>query len=293
MSEQLAHEFEALRPYLRRVAYGVLGTIAEADDVVQDAWLRLQRVERDEIEDLKAYLAQVVARRALDVLGSARVRRESYVGPWLPEPVVDELGPEDKVTLDESVSMALLVVLEKLSPAERTAFVLHDIFGYSFGEVAQTVGRSEAAVRQLASRARRHVEDEGARFDPSPSEHEQVFTAFATALAGGGVDDLIAVLDPDVVMLSDGGGIVNASRKPLLGCSKVARALVALRDNNPQDHRLALVNGQAGIISQEERNGNISVMSIAVRDGRVTRIHIVRNPEKIAGVERYFEGGQQ
>lgn len=289
-AERLAAEFEQLRPYLRRVAYGVLGSLVEADDVVQDGWLRLQRVDRAQIEDLRAYLAQVVARRALDVLGSARVRRETYVGPWLPEPLVDDRTPEDRATLDESVSMALLLVLEKLSPAERTAFVLHDVFGYSFPEVARTVGRSEAAVRQLASRARRHVQRDDARFEPSQREHQAVFTAFTAALDGGGVEALVAILDPDVVMLSDGGGIVHASRKPLLGADRVSRALAASWENNPHRHRLVSVNGRAGIVSQDVLRGTITVLSVSVRGGRVTHIHIVRNPEKLQGLDRYFDG---
>ncbi|RKQ84884.1 RNA polymerase sigma-70 factor (ECF subfamily) [Solirubrobacter pauli] len=285
MSEPLAAEFEQLRPYLRRVAYGVLGSLVDAEDVVQDAWFRLQRVERSEIDDLRAYLAQVVARRALDVLGSARMRRETYVGPWLPEPVVDGLTPEDRLTLDESISLALLVVLEKLSPAERTAFVLHDVFGYSFGEVGRVVGRGEAAVRQLASRARRHVESEGARFDPSPEEHREVFSAFTSALEGGDVRDLVALLDPDVVMVSDGGGIVNASRTPLLGADRVARALIASRDHNPLTLRPVTVNGRAGLIARDARDGTLTVLSISVRDGHITRVHIIRNPEKLGSVE--------
>lgn len=288
MNDDLATEFEHLRPYLRRVAYGVLGSLAEAEDVVQDTWLRIRDVDRAEIRDLRAYLAQVTARRALDVLASARVRRETYVGPWLPEPVVEELAPADRLVLDESVSLALLVVLEKLSPAERTAFVLHDVFGYAFGEVAATVGRSEAAVRQLASRARRHVDAEGARFAPSEGEHRRVFSAFAQALDGGGVEDLVAVLDPDVVMVSDGGGIVHASRRPLAGAERVARALVASRANNPHDHHLAAVNGRDGLLMQDRRSGIVTVLAATVRDGRITHLHVIRNPEKLRTATRHL-----
>lgn len=282
--DDLAAAFEALRPYLRRVAYAVLGSLAEADDVVQDAWLRLQRIDPTAIEDLRAYLTQVTARRALDVLGSARVRRETYAGPWLPEPVVDEPGPAEQVTLDETISMALLVVLERLSPAERTAFVLHDVFGYSFADVATTVGRSPAAVRQLASRARRHVEEHGARFNPSPAEHREVLAAFMAALEGGAVDDLLAVLDPDVVMLSDGGGVVNTSRKPLRGAPRVARVLLAARFGDKHLQRQATVNGLAGIVGREVATGVVTILSFTVRDGRITRIDVLRNPEKFTGV---------
>lgn len=280
----LAAAFEQLRPYLRRVAYGVLGSLSEADDVVQDAWLRLQRVDPATIADLRAYLAQVTARLALDVLGSARVRRETYVGPWLPEPVVEAAGPQEQVTLDESISMALLVVLERLSPPERTAFILHDVFGYTFAEVSETVGRSEAAVRQLASRARRHVEEHGARFDPSPQEHRQAFAAFLDALEGGGVADLVAVLDPAVVMVSDGGGVVNASRTPLRGAERVARVLAASRTKNQLDVREATVNGLAGVIIRDIATGVLTVLSVTVRHGRIARIDIMRNPEKFNGI---------
>lgn len=282
--DDLAAAFEQLRPYLRRVAYGVLGSLAEADDVVQDAWLRLQRVDPATISDLRAYLAQVTARLALDVLGSARVRRETYIGPWLPEPVVEAAGPQERVTLDESISMALLVVLERLSPAERTAFILHDVFGYTFAEVAATVGRSEAAVRQLASRARRHVEEHGARFEPSPQEHHQAFAAFLDALEGGGVADLVAVLDPAVVMVSDGGGVVNASRTPLQGADRVARALAASRAKNQLEVREATVNGLAGVVIRDGITGVLTVLSATVRRGRIVRIDVMRNPEKFTGI---------
>nr|BFE85422.1 hypothetical protein GCM10020093_080230 [Planobispora longispora] len=155
--EELAAEFAAIRPRLVGVAYGLLGTVDEADDVVQDAWLRLIRADRSQIDDVTGWLVVTVSRLALDVLRSARVRREKYVGPWLPEPVVTDGDPADRVTLAESMSMAMLVVLESLSPAERTAFVLHDVFGLPFAEVGRAVGRTAAACRQLAARARRHV----------------------------------------------------------------------------------------------------------------------------------------
>lgn len=283
MSDARAAEFELLRPYLRRVAYGILGSLVEAEDVVQDTWLKLQRVDRGEIADMRAFAAQVAARGALDVLGSARVRREVYVGPWLPEPLVEGVGPEDTVTLDESVSMALLIVLERLTPAERTAFVLHDVFGYSFAEVAQTVGRSEAAVRKLASRARRHVEEHGARFEPSAQEHRHVFDAFAAAFDGGSIDDLVAVLDPDVRMVSDGGGVVNASRKPLFGGQRVAKALAASRATNRLSLREASVNGRPGFVIRDD-DGVVTVLAITVRAGRVSSVLIVRNPEKLPGL---------
>jgi RNA polymerase sigma-70 factor (ECF subfamily) len=290
--ESLAAEFEALRPQLRRVAYSVLGTIGEADDVIQEAWLRLGRVRRSEIEDLRAWLIRVVARLATDVLGSARVRRQAYAGPWLPEPVVEELDPLDRVTLDESVSMALLVVLESLSPAERTAFVLHDVFSLGFDEIAGIVGRSEAAVRQLASRARRHVEAGGARYVADPQEHRRVLEAFGAALTEGGVHDLVAVLDTTCILRSDGGGRVTAMTKPLHGADRVARALIALRESSRRRGlptvRVVEVNGAEGFVFVGP-DGVTSVWSVTVRDGRVAALDIIRNPDKLT---RLTEAGR-
>jgi RNA polymerase sigma-70 factor (ECF subfamily) len=193
-TEELAEAFEAQRPRLVRLAYATTGSLAEAEDCVQEAWLRLRRVaDPGSIRDLGAWLTTTVSRLALDALGSARARRERYVGPWLPEPLVEDLSgtdPADRVTLDESVSMALLVVLERLSPAERTSFLLHDVFGMSFAEVAAVVGRSPAAVRQLASRARQHVDGGRPRFPPTRAQQEELLTAFAVACAGGDLECL-------------------------------------------------------------------------------------------------------
>ena len=227
-----AERFAQARPRLLRLAYSELGDLGEAEDVVQEAWLRLERADADAIENLDGWLTTVVGRLALDHLRSARARRETYVGPWLPEPLVSE-DPADRVTLDESVSYALLTVLEQLSPAERTAFVLHDVFDVPFGDVAEVVGRSPEAVRQLASRARRHVKRERPRVAASRDEHERTVRAFAQAVTEGDLEGLVAVLDPDVVWTSDGGGRVIASRKPIYGGARVARAWAALE---PQGH---------------------------------------------------------
>ena len=222
-----AERFAQARPRLLRLAYSELGDVGEAEDVVQEAWLRLERADAEAIENLDGWLTTVVARLALDRLRSARARRETYVGPWLPEPLVSD-DPADRVTLDESVSYALLTVLEQLSPAERTAFVLHDVFDVPFGDVAEVVGRTPEAVRQLASRARRHVTRERPRFAASRDEHDRAVRAFAQAVAEGSLEGLVAVLDPDVVWTSDGGGRASAARKPLRGGARVARAWAAL-----------------------------------------------------------------
>ncbi|SDR32058.1 RNA polymerase sigma-70 factor, ECF subfamily [Thermostaphylospora chromogena] len=294
----LTAEFEAVRPRLTAVAYGLLGSVDEAEDVVQDAWLRLRRAHEagQEIDDVAGWLVVTVSRLGIDVLRSARARREQYVGPWLPEPVVtgtpDPLtasvgpgtdDPADRVTLDESINMALLVVLESLSPAERTAFVLHDVFGLSFTEVAAAVGRTPAACRQLAARARKHVSARAPRFEVDGTEHRRVVDAFSRACVEGDIDALLALLDPDVVLRSDGGGLVRAARRPILGAMRVARFLVGVhRRFADGSSRLvpATVNGGSGLL--RIREGRVTgVYSLTVSEGRITEVHLVMNPEKL------------
>jgi RNA polymerase sigma-70 factor (ECF subfamily) len=286
--DALAAEFDALRPQLTRVAYGMLGSLAEAEDIVQESWLRLGRADRAAIDDLRAWLTTVVGRLALDALGSARARRESYVGEWLPEPLVEEDG--DEPTLDEAVSTALLVVLERLSPAERTAFLLHDVFDLPFEKVATVVGRSPAAVRQLAARARSHVEAGQPRFPPGAEEEAQIVGAFAVAWQEGDHEALLAVLDPDAVMRADGGGKVPAAGKPLVGADRIVRVLLGLaraaaRQGVEPEGRLARVNGATGLIIRER--GATNVYSLTIDAGRITAIDVVRNPDKLrhVGVE--------
>jgi len=289
---ELAERFEALRPRLLRVAYSQLGSLAEAEDVVQEAWLRLERADADAIDDLGAWLTTVVGRLGLDALGSARVRRESYVGPWLPDPLVGQPAPEadpaDRVTLDESVSLALLLVLERLSPAERTAFVLHDVFGYAFDEVAQIVGRTPEATRQLASRARRHVAEQRPRRPGTAQEQRRLVEAFMAAAGGGDVGALLEVLDPDVVLRSDGGGKVTAARKPLVGADRVSRAVIALARNltEPGLVRAVNVNGLPGLLLVGDDGGVDSVVAFGIDAGRIASIQIQRNPDKLRHVRR-------
>jgi RNA polymerase sigma-70 factor (ECF subfamily) len=273
--------FAQARPRLLRLAYSELGDVGEAEDVVQEAWLRLERSDTDAIENLDGWLTTVVARLALDRLHSARARRESYVGPWLPEPVLSsEEDPADRVTLDESVSYALLTVLEQLSPAERTAFVLHDVFDVPFGEIAGVVGRTPEAVRQLASRARRHVKRESPRFAASRDEHDRAVRAFAQAVDEGNLDGLVAVLDPDVVWTSDGGGRVSALRHPLHGAERVARAWVALGRRSVSEPIEIDFNGGLGLLIPS-RDGHRAALSFVVSEGRIRRIDAIRNPEKL------------
>ncbi|MRH92027.1 sigma-70 family RNA polymerase sigma factor [Nocardia sp. SYP-A9097] len=286
---ELARRFEEHRGYLRRVAYSTLGSLSDADDVVQDAWLRLQRYyetspDGAEIENLRAWLTTVTGRLALDHLGSARARREQYVGEWLPEPEITSWDdPADRVSQDERVTTALLVVLESLSPAERTAFVLQDVFGMTGPEVAEVVGRTPAAVRQLASRARKHVESGTPRFPASPAEHEKVVSAFAVAWRSGDLSALLGVLDSNVTFTADGGGKVNAFRHPLHGASTVAETLLGfLRfagEVGGAWGRSVLVNGRPGLVVFDGKS--TGVFSFTIDDGRITNIDVVRNPDKL------------
>jgi len=290
-----AQRFEELRPRLLRMAYSQLGSVAEAEDVVQEAWLRLHRTGETTIDNLPAWLTTVVSRLALDALGSAQARRERYVGPWLPDPLVaavDEADPADRVTLDESVSLALLFVLERLTPAERTAFILHDVFGYAFEEIGEVVGRTPAATGQLASRARRRVVESRPRQSGTPEQQRRAVEAFAAAAGGGDLHALLEVLDPDVVMRSDGGGRVQASRVPLVGADRVSRALVALARTyaSRSDAHFVDVNELPGLLMVNRDDGQVSVLAFTVHGGRITTIHMQRNPEKLrhlAGPDRW------
>lgn len=288
--ERLAAAFSQARARLVRIAYAILGTHAEAEDVVADCWLRLVAAdEHQPVRDVESWAVVAVSRMALDVLRSARVRRERYVGPWLPEPVLTgssaagaAVDPADKVTLDDEVSYALLVVLEALSPPERTAFVLHDLFGMAFGEIATVVGRSPASVRQLASRARRHVREHA----PSPSVdatgHRRVVEAFEAAANSGDLATLIGLLDPDVVLVTDGGGVVTSARKPVTGVDRVARFVLAVIAKAHDEGRLerADVNGAPGFAAYY-RDDLAGIVSVTVAGERVTRVDIVRAPGKL------------
>jgi RNA polymerase sigma-70 factor (ECF subfamily) len=288
-------EFERQRSRLWAVAYRITGSVADADDAVQEAWLRWQAVPDGTADDPRAYLTAVVSRICYDLLGSARHRRERYVGPWLPEPLVARaqpgpLGPgegqdpQDRVTLDESVGMALLAVLERLTPAERTAFVLHDVFGVPFGEIAEVVGRSPDAVRQLAARARRHVRAQAPRRSVDRGEHRRAVEAFLTAVMGGDLDGLLAILDPEVVWRSDGGGKVTAVRVPIVGDVKVARFARRLGqafDPATMTVLVREVNGAPGLILVDTVGGWLAVFAFTVAEGRITEVDAVLNPDKL------------
>ncbi len=280
-------EFAAHRRLLFSVAYDVLGSVADAEDVVQETWLRWSRVDVGEVRDPRAYLVQVTTRQALNRLRADRARRETYVGPWLPEPLVAEDDPAaevvDAAARAESVSLAVLVVLETLSPLERAVFVLREVFGMSHEEVARSVERSPAAVRQIAHRAREHVQARRPRFDSDAAEQRRVTAEFLRACTAGDLDALLGMLAPDVVLTSDGGGRTHAALRPIRGADKVARFLVAVTADASGGGvpRFARVNGEIGVVG--EQDGTTTwVGLLGVVDGRISQVFAVLNPDKLA-----------
>lgn len=282
-----AERFTLLRPLLFTIAYEILGSATEADDVLQDSYLRWAQVDLAEVRDTKSYLAQLVTRQALNTLRAEARRREDYVGPWLPEPLLlDGRDALADVVLAESVSMAMLVVLETLTPDERAVFVLREVFGFDHAEIATAVGKSTAAVRQIAHRAREHVHSRRRRFDPvDPDRSAQITTEFLTAAASGDVAALMSVLAPDVVFTSDSDGKVSAARRPVFGAEKVARFILGLMQRMGPEHRieLAVYNGAPALVVHEGDRPD-SVITVDFADGRITNFYAVRNPEKLTAV---------
>jgi RNA polymerase sigma-70 factor (ECF subfamily) len=279
--EFLAERFEEHRTHLRAVAYRMLGSLSEADDAVQEAWLRLSRSDPNAIENLRAWLTTVVARVSLNVL---RSRREEplEVDVHVPEPIIsraDGVDPEHEALLADSVGLALLVVLETLSPAERLAFVLHDMFAVPFDEIAPMVGRTPTAARQLASRARRRVQGEATVPDADLRRQREVVDAFFAAARGGDFDALVAVLDPDVVLRADGGTLRPGDTRVVRGAEQVARRALMFANLSPYV-RPALVNGVAGVVVAP-RGRPFSVMAFTVVSGRVVAIDALSDPERL------------
>ncbi|MDB5471141.1 MAG: polymerase sigma factor SigJ [Caulobacter sp.] len=275
--------FEAQRPRLKRLAYRMLGSVSEAEDVVQDAWLRWDRAG-DGALDPGAWLAQTTTRLCLDRLKSARARRESYVGPWLPEPLIEE-EPVDPLERAEDVSVAFLLALERLSPLERAVFLLHDVFDQDYGQVARALGRDEAACRQLASRARGHLKDARPRYSVPRDEAMQLAIAFMTASANQDFDALEKLLAKDAVLITDGGGKRKAALRPLVGREDVIALLKGLAWRGPwmtdmQAMRPVRINGLPGVILRNAEG----VMTMAFEpdgEGRLAAIYVMRNPEKL------------
>jgi RNA polymerase sigma factor (sigma-70 family) len=282
--EWLAQQFEEQRPHLRAVAYRMLGSLSEADDAVQDAWMRLSRADRSEVENLGAWLTTVVARVALNMLRSRKTRREQPLDVHVPDPIIDSADgtdPEHEALLADSVGLALLVVLETLTPAERLAFVLHDMFAVPFEQIATIVERSPDATRQLASRARRRVRGTAPLPDADLGAQWQVVDAFIAAAREGDFDALVAVLDPDVVLRAD-AGLTGLSRHVSGATTVAGQALMWSRVD--LSLRRALINGAAGIVSLRQGRP-FSVGSFIVRNGRIAEIDILADPERVSQLD--------
>ena len=288
MNEQdwLADRFEEHRPHLQAVAYRMLGSVSEAEDAVQEAWFRLARSDADSVTNLGGWLTTVVGRVCLDLLRARRSRREDYAGSWLPEPIVSvDLGenPEQEALLADSVGLALLAVLELLTPAERLAFVLHDMFRVPFDEIGEIVGRNATATRQLASRARRRVRGAVPSPDPDFARQREVVDAFLAASRAGDFDALVAVLDPDVVFRIDTGGVPPRARPPVMGAEAVARQVLSRGAPLAPLARPAVVNGGAGAVVVVGGRP-FAVVGFTVADGRIAAIDLVADPAKLRGL---------
>lgn len=273
--------FAAARPRLAALAYRFLGSIADAEDVVQAAWLRWREADQEAVENPPAFLARIVTRLCLDELKSARRKRETYIGPWLPEPVVeqDPLGEREAA---EDLSVALLLALERLSPLERAAFLLHDVFGTDFDEIARTLGRSPESVRQLAARARAHVRDARPRFPVPRDEGIRLAASFQAAVASGDASALQALLAEGAILRTDGGGIARAALNPVLGGAKIARFFEGIARKVPAGltYEPAWINGLPGYITHWP-DGSLQTTAIEIESGLIRAVYIVRNPEKL------------
>jgi RNA polymerase sigma-70 factor, ECF subfamily len=283
-----AEEFEELRPLLFSIAYRILGSVSEAEDAVQESWLRYQ-ASPAQPASAKAFLSAVVTRVSIDVLRSARVRREAYVGPWFPEPLLTDpyQDPERSAELADSVSMAALLLLERLSPLERAVFVLREVFAFDFAEISSAVGRSEAACRQLAVRARRHMDAGRPRFEADRRERDELAVRFFDALREGDVEGLRELLAADVQLVGDGGGKAPQLARSIIGVGNVARLLASIFpwlvsiDVTLEPHQ---VNGQPGAIFRDRDGKVLNTLALDVLDGRIQTIRSVVNPDKLRHV---------
>jgi RNA polymerase sigma-70 factor (ECF subfamily) len=288
-SSEHAERFTHLRPLLFTIVYEILGSATESDDVLQDSYLRWADVDLATVRDTKSYLAQLVTRQALNALRADARRREDYIGPWLPEPLLlDERDASADVVLAESVSMAMLVLLETLTPDERAVFVLREVFGFDYDEIAGAVGKSAATVRQVAHRAREHVHARRKRFGPVDTERTtQITEQFMTAAATGDVDGLLAMLAPDATWTADSGGKASAARRPVVGADKVAKAVIGIfrLGQKLPDVRIetAVYNSAPAVVvySGDHLEG---VFLVEVIDGKITHFYVMRNPDKLAGI---------
>lgn len=275
--------FEAHRPLLFSIAYRMLGSVSEAEDVVQDAWLRACQDEHADVRSPRAYLTTIVTRLCIDHLRSAERTRVQYPGPWLPEPLVEP--NQESAELASSLTTAFLVLLEQLAPTERAVFLLREVFELDFDEIARTVGKSEANTRQILTRARGRLRDSRPRFTVSRRESEEIVRRFRHAYVTGNVEELMAVLHPDAELVADGGGKAPAATSPVLGASRIATFVVDLAGKMPwseSDFQLVTVNGAPGLLMRHPISGN-GTYSFDITDGRIRAIYGVRNPDKLRG----------
>jgi RNA polymerase sigma-70 factor (ECF subfamily) len=291
VTEEHVERFTQLRPLLFTIAYEILGSATESDDVLQESYLRWAEVDLSTVRDTKAYLAQLVTRQSLNALRAQSRRREDYVGPWLPEPLLLETGDNtdasSDVILAESVSMAMLVVLETLSPDERAVFVLREVFGFSHDEIADTIGKSAAAVRQMAHRAREHVQSRRKRFEPVDPELSMEITArFFAAASTGDVDGLIEMLSSDVVWTADSDGKVSAARRPVTGAERVAKLVIGLVRLAGESGRVepAMYNN-APALKLYLGDSFEGIITVEITEGRISHFYALRNPDKLTGVD--------
>jgi RNA polymerase sigma-70 factor, ECF subfamily len=279
--------FEDHRPALARLAYRMLGSLADVDDVLQEAYLRWTRDNRERVQSPRAYLFSIVTRLSIDQRQAVDARKQTYIGPWLPEPVVESgaTGPSDRIEAAESVSMAFLLVLESLSPVERAAYLLRQVFDYDYEEIARILGKSEPSCRQIVSRAEQRVFDRRPRFEPDAATAERLTDAFLRACATGELEGLVRILAADAVLYSDGGGKVAAALAPIRGADKIARFFLGIMKKAPPDIevRRVRVNGQPGLMTLID--GQIYlVLTLDIVDGRIANCFVVRNPDKLARV---------
>jgi RNA polymerase sigma-70 factor (TIGR02957 family) len=279
--------FVTHRGLLFTVAYEMLGSATDAEDVVQETWLRWAGVDRTEVRDSRAYLVRIVTRQALNRLRTVSRRREDYPGEWLPEPLLTGPDMTDDAELSENVSIALLTVLETLGPVERAVFVLHEVFETPYDEVAEVVGKTPAAVRQIAHRAREHVAARRPRMQVDRAQQEATLEKFMAAVTSGDLQGLVEVLAPEVVLIADGGGLVPAARRPLVGADKVVAFLARVADLSDLVATIARFNGMPG--ARFEVGGGVTAVSLVVEGDRITRIYAMRNPDKLGWLEEVAE----
>jgi RNA polymerase sigma-70 factor (TIGR02957 family) len=279
--------FVTHRGLLFTVAYEMLGSAADAEDVVQETWLRWARVDQSEVRDPRPYLVRIVTRQALNRLRTVSRRREDYVGEWLPEPLLTGPDVAEDVELAENISIAMLTVLETLGPAERAVFVLHEVFETPYDEIAEVVNKTPAAVRQIAHRARAHVAARRPRMQVDRAQQEAALERFMAAITSGDTRGLVELLAPDVVLIADGGGLVPAARRPMTGAHKVLAFLTRVADLSEVVASVVWMNGMPG--ARIEVGGDVTAVSLQIEDGLITRIYAIRNPQKLQSLEHVAE----